>query len=74
MVFVITDVKFFRVPIVMYVSLSGACGLADRGFVLKLSKASYTSEGAEVLTTGALSFRVHARVAALTTIVTALSP
>jgi len=74
MVSVMSDMKFFRVSTVTYASLLEGCGLADQGFACELSEASCTSGAPEVLTVGVLSFRVHARVASLTTIVTALSP
>ena len=74
MVFVMTDMNFFRVSTVTYASLSGELGLADGGFAHELSEASCASGGAEVLTAGALSFRLRARVTSLTTIVTAPSP
>jgi len=71
---VMVDIKFFRASTVTYASISGRRGLADRAFTRELSEASCTSEGAEALATGALSLRVCARVASLTTIATALFP
>ena len=67
-------IKFFSASTVTYASLSGGGGLTGRGFARELSEAPYTSEGAEVLTVGALSQQVCARVASLTTIAIALSP
>jgi len=66
--------EVFQASTVTYASLSGKRTLADRGFAPELSEASCTSGGAEVLTEGALSLRVRARLASLTTTATVLSP
>ena len=68
------DIKFFRASTVTHASLSERGGLADRGFAHELSEASCTSGDAEVLTAGALSLRVCARVVLHTTVATTFSP
>ena len=71
---VMVDMKFFRASAVMYASRLRGGGLAARGLARELSEASCTSGGAEVLAAGALSLRVRALVALLTTIATVPSP
>ena len=71
---IMVDINFFRASTVTYAFLLGRGGLADRGFAHELSEASCTSGDAEVLTAGALSLRVCARVVLHTTIATTFSP
>ena len=74
MMSIMVDIKVFRASTMTYASRSGGGGLAAQGFARELSEAFYISGGEEVLTAGALSLRVRARVASLTTIATTLSP